>query len=98
LERSQDILRGLTKRLPSDPWHQRDLAVTLRELAKLDDAAGNVAASIKNLSEAKTILARLVEQYPNEAAYAQQLEETMAVKLGDQRSGAEPIPERAAPR
>jgi tetratricopeptide (TPR) repeat protein len=81
IEQARDIFASLVKRFPDEGWCLRDLAVSLRELAKVQDAAGESESAGKNLAEAIRILEGLVSGNPQEAEYAKVLEDTKAVML-----------------
>lgn len=82
IEGARDIYAALAKRFPDDGWCLRDLAVALRELAKVQDAAGEGQTAADNLKRAIEILDGLVSGNPQEAEYADALEATKAVMLG----------------
>ena len=73
---------GPVDRYPQVPRYQRDLAVTLRELAIEQAAAGAKDEARRNLSHARQILDELVAKYPQDEQYAEQLQITSEVELG----------------
>jgi tetratricopeptide (TPR) repeat protein len=81
LEQARDIYQTLVEQNSDELWFQRDLAVTLREQARLQYEAGDVADAKENLDKAVAILNRLVELRPMESEFRTVLEATKEMKL-----------------
>jgi tetratricopeptide (TPR) repeat protein len=75
IEGARDVYLRLVERFPDRPRHKCDLAVALRELAREQINESDPKAS-ENLAEATRLLSQLVERYPEDADFAEQLEAT----------------------
>jgi tetratricopeptide (TPR) repeat protein len=75
IERARDVYWRLVEKFPDRPRHKRDLAVALRELAREQLNEGDQKAS-ENLAKATSLLSELVDRYPDDADFAEQLEAT----------------------
>lgn len=76
-QQGREILSQLHDKSPDMPLYARDLAVTLRELARELGTTDSKLAR-EYLEQSVTLLEALKKQRPDDADYAQQLEETQA--------------------
>jgi tetratricopeptide (TPR) repeat protein len=81
MERAKEVYSNLVAKFPGVARHQRDLAVTLRELAR-EQSADDAVKAAENLAQAVRLLTELVKQYPEDADFAEQLEATRQITLG----------------
>jgi serine/threonine protein kinase len=78
MARAARELDTLVKRYPDDTAYRRDLAVALRELAKLQDASNQRPAARQKLTQAIQHLETLLKRSPNNPEYTGLLAETRA--------------------
>lgn len=76
LEKARSIFRQLASEYPANPQFRSDLAITLRELAVRQIAAGQRELGRDNLRSSIDLLQKLIEQFPKNKDFADELEKS----------------------
>ena len=72
-EAARTALAELVKQYPENPQFRRDLAANLRELGNVQLNAGKRQTARKNIQSSVDLLEKLVEAFPNERGFSDEL-------------------------
>lgn len=77
-EQARTMLESLMASQPDDPRFPQDLAAVLRELAKLDAAAGRAEPAQQKITRSIELLTKLTRDFPGNNEYADELAKSRA--------------------